>query len=301
MARNIVSFDWALKYTLRDKANFDVLEGLLTTILGRKVKIDDILESESNKAAPDERMIRLDLKARLDGGELALIEFQYKPEHHFFSRLLFYTSKTLIEHAESGSDYSDLPKVYTIAVCDFKLGKGDDYVYHGQQKFVGIHTQQELELTQADAKRLSTRLASKVFPEYIIISLSNFPDQVRSHLDEWLYALKIGQVEDAFSAPGLEQAAERLDMLKLSKEEQQRHQHLGYIQQIAKNQLLAELAEADWEGELRGLTRGRAEGREQRDRELILRAHQKGLSAQQIAEFLDLDLAFVQAVIDEQS
>ena len=30
------------------------------------------------------------------------------------------------------------------------------------------------------------------------------------------YPFKIAQVEDSFSAPGLEQAAERLDMLKLS-------------------------------------------------------------------------------------
>ena len=250
-------------------------------------------------------MIRLDLKARLDGDELALIEFQYKPEHYFFSRLLFYTSKTLVEHVKSGSDYGNLPKVYTIAVCDFKLGTGDDYVYHGRQKFLGIHTQQELELSPADAKRLSTTHASDVFPEYIIISLTNFPDRVQSQLDEWLYALKIGQVEDSFSAPGLEQAAERLDMLKLSKKERKSYQHLSYIQQIAKNQLLAELAEADWEGELRGLARrpaeGKAEGREQRNHELILRAHKKGQSAQQIAEFLDLEISFVQSVIDAQS
>ena len=122
MPRNIISFDWALKYTLRDKANFDVLEGLFSTILDRPVKIDDLLESESNQGAPDERLIRLDLKARLGNGELALIEFQYKPEHHFFRRLLFYTSKTLVEHVKSGSHYEELPKVYTISVCDFGSG-----------------------------------------------------------------------------------------------------------------------------------------------------------------------------------
>ena len=137
-------------------------------------------------------------------------------------------------------------------MCDFKLGTGDDYIYYGRQKFLGIHTQQELELSPADAKRLSTKHASNVFSEYIIISLTNFPDRVQSQLDEWLYALKIGQVEDSFSAPGLEQAAERLDMLKLSKKERKSYQYLSYIQQIAKNQSLAELAEGDWEGELRG-------------------------------------------------
>jgi len=37
--RTYISFDWALKRLLRDKANFDVLEGFLTTILGREVTI----------------------------------------------------------------------------------------------------------------------------------------------------------------------------------------------------------------------------------------------------------------------
>ena len=31
--RTFISFDWALKRLLRNKANFDVLEGFLTTIL----------------------------------------------------------------------------------------------------------------------------------------------------------------------------------------------------------------------------------------------------------------------------
>ena len=33
--RTFISFDWALKRLLRDKANFDVLEGFLTTAIRR--------------------------------------------------------------------------------------------------------------------------------------------------------------------------------------------------------------------------------------------------------------------------
>jgi hypothetical protein len=31
--RPLVSFDWAIKYLLRDQANFDILEGFLTALL----------------------------------------------------------------------------------------------------------------------------------------------------------------------------------------------------------------------------------------------------------------------------
>ena len=42
-----VRFDWAIKRLLRDKANFSVLEGLLTVLFNDKTKIVEILESES--------------------------------------------------------------------------------------------------------------------------------------------------------------------------------------------------------------------------------------------------------------
>ena len=45
---NYIRFDWAMKRLLRDKANFSVLEGLMTTLLGENMKIQKLLESESN-------------------------------------------------------------------------------------------------------------------------------------------------------------------------------------------------------------------------------------------------------------
>ena len=47
-----VRFDWAAKRMLRDKANFGVLEGLITVLLGEKVTIEQILESESLSPTP---------------------------------------------------------------------------------------------------------------------------------------------------------------------------------------------------------------------------------------------------------
>ena len=48
-----IRFDWAVKRMLRDKANFDVLEGLITVLLGEKITIEEILESEGNQEAID--------------------------------------------------------------------------------------------------------------------------------------------------------------------------------------------------------------------------------------------------------
>lgn len=43
-----IRFDWAIKRLLRNKANFGVLEGFLTVLLGEKIQIMEILESEGN-------------------------------------------------------------------------------------------------------------------------------------------------------------------------------------------------------------------------------------------------------------
>ena len=44
-----IRFDWAVKRLLRNKANFGVLEGFLTVLLGETIRIVEILESEGNQ------------------------------------------------------------------------------------------------------------------------------------------------------------------------------------------------------------------------------------------------------------
>lgn len=51
---NLVRFDWAIKKLLRNKANYDVLEGFLSVLLGRQMKIHRFLESEGNQETESE-------------------------------------------------------------------------------------------------------------------------------------------------------------------------------------------------------------------------------------------------------
>ena len=65
-----IRFDWAVKRMLRDKANFDVLEGLINVLLGEKITIEEILESEGNQDAVDDKFNRVDIKARDANGSI---------------------------------------------------------------------------------------------------------------------------------------------------------------------------------------------------------------------------------------
>ncbi|WP_295586411.1 PD-(D/E)XK nuclease family transposase [uncultured Lamprocystis sp.] len=79
--RKLISFDWAMKWLLRSKANFGILEGFLSELLREDVQIVEVLESESNRDTADDRSNRLDLKVRNHRGELLLIEVQYERRH----------------------------------------------------------------------------------------------------------------------------------------------------------------------------------------------------------------------------
>ena len=59
-----IRFDWAVKRMLRDKANFAVLEGLITVLTGESVNIVELLESESNQESATDKFNRVDIKAK---------------------------------------------------------------------------------------------------------------------------------------------------------------------------------------------------------------------------------------------
>ena len=99
MAENeYIRFDWAMKRLLRQKANFGILEGLLTTLLGMKIKIRQMLESEGNQDDENDKYNRVDMLAENDKGELFLIEVQNNTEYAYFQRMLFGTSKLVTEY-----------------------------------------------------------------------------------------------------------------------------------------------------------------------------------------------------------
>ena len=113
----IIRFDWAMKRLLRNKANFSVLEGLLTTLLGEKIVIQKLLESESNQEDEYDKYNRVDMLAENSKGELVLIEVQNNNEYAYFQRMLFGTSKLVTEYINRGESYDKVRKVYSVNIC----------------------------------------------------------------------------------------------------------------------------------------------------------------------------------------
>ena len=251
-----IRFDWAIKRLLRQKANFGVLEGFLTVFLGEQVTIDEILESESNQEAVNDKFNRVDIKARNSKGEIIIIEVQNTREIHYLERILYGVAKAITEHISLGERYVQVKKVYSISILYFDLGEGKDYLYHGQNRFIGVHCHDELKVSERQRNAIAPKMPSEVFPEYILIRVNDFNKVAKTPMEEWMNYLKNGVIDEHTTAPGLKEARKKLEYYSMPKSEQEAYQaHL--LDQMVQND---EIDSAKEEGRIEGRAEGIAEG-----------------------------------------
>ena len=287
-----VRFDWAVKRMLRDKANFGVLEGLITVLLNEPVHIVELLESEGNQEAYDDKFNRVDVKAKNNAGEIFLVEVQLTREIYYLERILYGTAKAITEHIHLGNTYSEIKKIYSINIIYFELGKGADYLYHGQNKFVGVHTHDTLKVSTKEDGIIRLRLPEEIFPEYFIIRVNEFNQVAKTPLEEWLDYLKNGHIKDDTTAPGLQEARRKLQYMMLDKKERYAYdEHINAVMiqnDVLGNARLEGLAEGREEGRILGREEGRAEGERQKAMEFARMLIADGESKEKIARYTGL-------------
>ena len=259
----LVRFDWAMKRLLRQKANFVVLESFLSELLGDKITIQNILESEGNKESEDDKYNKVDLLAENAKGELILVEVQNTSELYYFQRMLYGVSKAITDYIYEGDKYSAVRKVYSVNIVYFDLGQGDDYIYHGKTVFRGIHTDDSLRLSVKQRNAFVKEEAGDLFPEYYILRVNEFDKHAATPLDEWIRFLKSGTIDEGTQVEGLKVAKERLRVAGLSREERQAYdRHIDAVR--VQWDVLTTAREEGWDdGMARGMEQGLARGMEQ--------------------------------------
>lgn len=259
-----IRFDWAMKHMLRDKANFDILEGFISVLLDEEVHIVELLESESNQDSAQDKFNRVDIKAKNSKGHLIIVEVQLTRQLHYLQRILYGTCKTITEHINIGEKYDQVKKVYSISILYCDYGQGDDYVYHGETSFKGLHTGSDLVVSTREEGVIVQHLPAKVFPEYYIVRVNSYDKIPETFLDEWMDYLKTGNVKENTEAPGLKQVKKKLQYLSMTPKERRDYDaHIDNI--MVQNDVLETAHEEGWsegiaEGRAQGLAEGRAEG-----------------------------------------
>ena len=285
---NYIRFDWAMKRLLRNKANFDVLEGFLSSLFGKSVKIQGLLESEGNREREDDKANRVDLLALMDDKAKVIIEVQNNTETAYFQRMIFGTSKVLCDYINKGENYEHVSKVYSVNIVYFALGKGSDYVYHGKTEFRGIHNGDILQLNPFQKEKFEVDTVSQFFPEYYILKVNDFDKVAKSPIEEWIYYFKTGTLPENASAPGLDKVRELLRIDRMSEAERNAYyQHLDDMARL-HDTVTSGYEEGHFDGKQEGRAEGLAEGIEKEKMRNAKAMKEIGIEAEKIAQVTGL-------------
>lgn len=294
-----VRFDWAIKRILRDKANKEVLEGLITVLLNEQITITEILESEGNQDAREDKMNRVDVKAKTLKGEYIIVEVQLTKESDFFQRILFGTAKSITDQISIGQDYGVIRKIYSINILYFDFGCGDDYAYHGVTTFTGMtKTDSVLRFNNEKEKRYINEttkhvaLPDEVFPEYFLLIVNHFNEVAKTPIEEWMEYLKDAVIRDDTTTPGLQAAREKLAYMSMNEKERRAYEDYMISVHAAKDA---------WdtlknEGYAEGYEEGMEKGMEENKRENARRMKADGMPAELIAKYTGLSIETVNSL-----
>ncbi len=285
MKDNFIRFDWAMKRLLRDKSNYVVLEGFLSTLLEEDLRISRFLESESNQTDETDKFNRADILVEDSKGRLLVIKIQNYRELYYYHQMLYGASDILSRYTDEEIDYNKICKIYSINIVYFSMIKSKDYAYHGEIIFRGLHDSDNfLKLSVRQQELFIGKDAGDIFPEYYVLRVNDFDKVAKTPLDEWIKFLKTGEIDKEATAKGLPEARERLRIDTLPDAEKRAYYRDMEALRYQRSVIKTGWDEGHTEGFKEGRAEGRAEGEKMKAKEVAKRMKEMGLSVKDIIQ-----------------
>lgn len=289
MKDNFIRFDWAMKRLLRDKSNYVVLEGFLSTLLEEDLRISRFLESESNQTDETDKFNRADILVEDSKGRLLVIKIQNYRELYYYHQMLYGASDILSRYTDEETDYNKICKIYSINIVYFSMIKSKDYAYHGEIIFRGLHDSDNfLKLSVRQQELFIGKDAGDIFPEYYVLRVNDFDKVAKTPLDEWIKFLKTGEIDKEATAKGLPEARERLRIDTLPDAEKRAYYRDMEALRYQRSVIKTGWDEGHTEGFKEGRAEGRAEGEKMKAKEVAKRMKEMGLSVKNIIQCTEL-------------
>ncbi|NJL74981.1 MAG: Rpn family recombination-promoting nuclease/putative transposase [Saprospiraceae bacterium] len=263
MGKKLIRFDWAMKTLLRDKSNFDVLEGFLGALLeDDNMQILSILESETNQKDENDKFIRVDLLLQDSQNRKIYIEILNTSEWNYLASLLYPPSKIILEKQALENDFSDISKIISISILYFNLGTGDDYLYYGTTNFRGINTgnplviRKQVEIPSVFEPKYKL-VEKQIFPEYYLITVERYKNVIQKKIDEWIYIFKNNEVAEGSTSKNIDQA--ELKLAEINMDEAERKRYEKFLINVARDRDVINTARVEGivEGEKIGMEKGK--------------------------------------------
>ena len=262
------------------KALKSLLENFLPLPKGKSIQTVEILDSAMPILEPLEAKAKnpiMDLRLKLDTGELVNVEMQMCPHTGFTERILYYWAKNYISQLKEGSDYDKLCPVYSLVFCDFGLFS----------KAKGFYSSFSLRADQEPYFPFSKDL------RMVTVELRKFnrgKGDIPHLLDmreAWCYVLKwfeeMGEEERRLFAKKNREMEDIMDWTRpLSLKEQELI--LAEAREKNRRDRVARDMYVFQEGKAEGMQQGKAEGMQQGRQELILKLLESGFDVQTICK-----------------
>ena len=221
--RSMVFLDWAMIFHLCKPENFEILEGFLSELIHRNVKIRHIVKSKriDNKYS---NFNEVEILAELENREISVLEMQYGGFANYFFRERNGATISFSEYIHRGDLYKEVNSIYSINITYFDFEAGDDYIYYGSNSLKGLHTNNELCLGRFFKQLCCKRVTDEYSPQYYIINPAKIENKVPENaLDEWVFYLYFNKIKDSFTAKGMDKARQTLLFGALTDEEQSQY------------------------------------------------------------------------------
>ena len=273
--KTLVSFDYAMKYLLKDKSDYDILESFISSILAvigyPAIKIEAILDPESDRESRTDKRFILDILVKDTLGRTYLIEVDRLLNTYFAEKVLSSTARELIRKIKVGERALDVIKVFHISFFYFRLEEDNPSagpIYHQKLYTRNYFARPERPLTYEPIEDPKHGLytVSQLSPEYIYVSLEQFEDTLKGDIAEWLYMLKNSEIREECEDRSLQKASKKLDILKMSSDELYDYERYGHDMSKRKNEVETGVARGISEGERLGIEKGKAEGKAEGER-----------------------------------
>ena len=248
----LISFDYAIKYLLKNKGDYDIIEGFISALFASEgyppVKINALLESESNKESLELKKSIADLVVEDDEGNKYIVEIERAYTPNFMHKACFNSSRLVIDGIYGNQDYTAIKKVFHISLLYFTTKQMQKPIYHGKTIIHEVDTSNPVDVRIAN-QGLVMFDTPNIFPEYFFISVPMFDDVIHGEIDEWLYVMKHSDTKEGFKSPYMKKVEERLAVIKMSNSE--RNEYIYYQKESVHSQDVLTAAEA--KGEARGV------------------------------------------------
>lgn len=256
MEKPLISFDFAIKYLLKNKGDYDIIEGFISALFASQgyppIKINALLDTESNKETLELKKSIADLVVEDEEGNKYIVEIERSYTPHFIHKACFNSSRLVVDGIYGNQDYTTIKKIFHISLLYFSTKEMLKPIYHGKTIVHEVDTKHPVDVRIAN-EGLVIFNTPNVFPEYFFISVPMFDDIINSEIDEWLYVMKHSDIKQSFKSPYMAKVAERLAVIKMSAAE--RNEYIYYQKQSVHSQDILQAAET------KGKVEGKAEGR----------------------------------------